>query len=479
MTEPVPAFDLLLLDAVILTADAARPEIRNGALGIRHGRIAWLDGAPPRAYTAARVLPLSGHFITPGFVNPHTHSILAMVRGKAIDAGFAPSYTPGIPIGTSVNAEQARALARLGALEALLFGSTLLGDHFVHADVTTPAMAELGLRLCPSWRIHDVDFSAVAQGQWRHEAAIGARTLDGAIALYETWKGHPRVRVNLAAHAVDTCSDDLLRQIAAMSAKHGLIVSTHLAQSKVEVDRVRERTGKTSTELLEDVGLLNERLMGGHCIYLMDIDIGRMARAGAHAVHIPKANASSGRLAPTPALKRAGVNLALATDTQHADMIELMRWALVTARIQEGRVDEDWQPRHVFHMATLGGARAVGMEDDIGSLMVGKRADVVVFDARRPHLVPHVDPMGNLVHTGQGRDVTMVIVDGEILVEGGRPTRVDMDEVCREGEQAARELWAGVGRRYWQQRDEDGRKAVLPTNAAPARGASTSSRVVT
>jgi 5-methylthioadenosine/S-adenosylhomocysteine deaminase len=130
-------------------------------------------------------------------------------------------------------------------------------------------------------------------------------------------------------------------------------------------------------------------------------------------------------------------------------------------------------------MATLGGARAVGMEDDIGSLMVGKRADVVVFDARRPHLVPHVDPMGNLVHTGQGRDVTMVVVDGEILVEGGRPTRVDMDEVCREGEQAARELWAGVGRRYWQQRDENGRKAVLPANAALARGASTSSRVVT
>jgi len=479
MNEPAPEFDLLLLDGLILTADPACPEIRNGALGIRHGRIAWLDRAPPREYSAARVLPLSGHFITPGFVNPHAHSILAMVRGNAVDAGFAPSYTPGIPTGTSVNAEQARALARLGALEALLFGSTLLGDHFVHADVTTPAMAELGLRLCPSWRIHDVDFGAVAHGRWRYDAAIGARTLDGAMALHETWKGHPRVRVNLAAHAVDTCSDDLLRQIAAIAAKHELIVSTHLAQSKVEVDRVRERTGKTSTEVLEDVGLLNGRLMGGHCIYLTDADIGRMAGAGAHAVHIPKANASSGRLAPTPALKRAGVNLALATDTQHADMIELMRWALVTARIQEGHVDDDWQPRHVFHMATLGGARAVGMENEIGSLVVGKRADVVVFDARRPHLVPHVNPLGNLVHTGQGRDVSMVIVDGEILVEGGRPTRVDMDEVCREGEQAARELWAGVGRRYWEHRGGNGRAALCPDGAAPTRRASASSRIAT
>jgi 5-methylthioadenosine/S-adenosylhomocysteine deaminase len=393
---------------------------------------------------------LSDHFITPGFVNPHAHSILSMVRGVAADAGFAPSYTPGIPKGTQVNADQARALARLGALEALLFGSTVLGDNFVHADVTTEAMAELGLRLCPSWRIHDIDFAKVASGDWIHDPAIGAKTLGAAMALYERWKHHPRVRVNLAAHAVDTCSDGFLRQIAALAEEHCLTVSTHLGQSMVEVERVRERTGKTSTEVLQDVGLLNPRLMAGHCIYVSDIDIGRMAAAGAHAVHIPKANATSGRLSPTPKLKRAGVNIALATDTQHADMVELMRWALATARVQEGRVDDDWQPHHVFHMATLGGAKALGMDTQIGSIEVGKRADLVVFDGRRPHLIPHVNPLGNLVHTGQGRDVAMVLVDGEMLVEDGRPTQVDMEQVCREAEQAARALWGDVGRSYWQ-----------------------------
>lgn len=477
MTETAPEFDLLLLDAVVLTADASQPELRSAALGVRDGRITWLNSMPPREYRAARVLRLAGHFITPGFVNPHAHSILCMVRGVAVDAGFAPSYTPGIPKGTSVSPSQARALARLGALEALLFGSTVLGDHFVHADVTTSAMAELGLRLCPSWRIHDVDFAAVAQGEWRHEVSIGTRTLAGAMALYEAWKDHPRVRVNLAAHAVDTCSDDLLRKVAALASKYALTVSTHLAQSKVEVDRVRERTGKTSTEVLEEVGLLNERLMGGHCIYLTDTDIARIARAGAHAVHIPKCNASSGRLAPTPSLKRAGVNIALATDTQHGDMVELMRWALVSARIQEGHVDHEWQPCHVFHMATLGGARALGMEREIGSLAVGKRADLVVFDGRRPHLVPHVNPLGNLVHNGQGRDVTMVVVDGEILVEDGRPTRVDMNELCREAERAARELWGDVGRRYWEHLDGEG--AVRSGGVAPTGGTSDFSRVAT
>jgi 5-methylthioadenosine/S-adenosylhomocysteine deaminase len=441
-------FDLLLTDAMVLTADPARPLLRGGAIGITDGRIRWLDTKLPERYSAARTLRLVDRFVTPGFVNPHLHAVLTMVRGVAADLGFAPSYTPGIPKGTQVNAQQARALARLGATEALLSGSTVIGDNFVHADVGTEAMAELGVRLCPSWRIHDVDFARVAQGDWHHDPAIGARTLDAALSLYQRWKHHPRVRPNLAAHAVDTCSDGFLREVAAASMEHGLVVSTHLGQSKVEVERVRARTGRTSTQVLEETGLLNERLMGGHCIYVTPDDIHRMARAGAHAVHIPKCNAASGRLAPTPALLAAGVNIALATDTQHGDMIELMRWALATARIQQGGVDQDWQPHHVFHMATLGGATAIGQADEIGSLAVGKKADLVVFDASRPHLRPHVNPLGTLVHTGQGRDVEMVLVDGEVLVEGGRPTRVDLEEVCFEAERASRALWAAQGKPY-------------------------------
>jgi 5-methylthioadenosine/S-adenosylhomocysteine deaminase len=449
MPHPTPVFDLLLLDAIALTADARRPEIRDCAIGIANGRIAWLDTQPPPRFEARRTLRLPGHFITPGLVNVHTHSILTMVRGVAADLGFAPSYTPGIPKGTSVDPEQARALARLGALEALLAGSTVIGDNFVHADVATEAMVELGMRLCPSWRLHDVDFARVAQGDWHHDTAIGRATLDAALALHERWSHHPRVRVNLAAHAVDTCSDGFLREVAAASRAHGLRVSTHLGQSQVEVRRVLERTGKSSTEVLDETGLLNERLMGGHCIYVTASDARKLAEAGAHAVHIPKCNAASGRLAPTPMLKRAGVNIALATDTQHGDMVELMRWALATARVQQGGVDEEWQPRDVFHMATLGGATALGMASEIGSLEVGKAADLVVFDANRPHLRPHVHPLGNLVHTGQGRDVRMVMVEGDILVEDGRPTRVDMEDVCLQAEAAARELWGREGRRYW------------------------------
>jgi len=140
------------------------------------------------------------------------HAILSMVRGVAADLGFAPSYTPGIPKGTHVNPEQARALARLGAVEAMLAGSTLIGDNFVHADITTDAMSELGVRLCPSWRIHDVDFSRVGQGEWHHSNQIGDRTIRAAMDLHSKWKNDPLVKVNLAAHAVDTCSESFLKE---------------------------------------------------------------------------------------------------------------------------------------------------------------------------------------------------------------------------------------------------------------------------
>jgi len=438
--------DLALAGATVLTPAGPVGCVRDAVVGITDGVIAYVGTDRSVLGRATRTLDLPGRVVTPGFVNVHAHCILTMVRGVAADLGFAPSYTPGIPKGTDVTPDEARALARLGALEALLFGSTVLADNFVHADVTVEAQAELGLRLFSSWRIHDVDFARVANGEWVYDPAIGERTLQAGLELARRWNGRGRVGVQLAAHAPDTCSRGFLEQVARTSRREGLRVNTHLAQSAVEVERVRELTGRSPVELLDEVGLLNDRTIAGHCIHVSDDDIARMARSGVHVAHIAKCNAASGRMAPTPKLRRAGINIALATDTQNGDMVELMRWALIVARLQEGRVDDTWQPEDVFHMATLGGARAMGLDDTLGSIEVGKRADLVVFDFRRPHLAPAPDPLGNLVHNAHGRDVEMVLVDDEVLVDGGRPTRVDMDEVLADAERAARRLWADAGR---------------------------------
>ena len=437
--------DLLVTGATALTCDPADRVIDDAAIGIAGGRLAYVgprSGLPAGA-TAARTLDLPGRVITPGFVNVHTHAILTMVRGVAEDLGFAPAYTPGIPHGHDVTPDEAVALSRLGAVEALLFGSTLVNDTYVHADLTMGAMASLGLRGTRCGRIHDADFSLIGDGRWEHHRAIGEKTLGEAMALAAKWHGKEdgRCGVQLSAHAPDTCSDDFLVEIRKAAESKGLRVNTHLAQSKTEVRQVLARSGKTPAQLLEHVGLLNDRLIAAHCIHMDDADLARCGRAGIHVAHIPKGNATGGTMAPTPKLRAAGANIALGTDNMHADMVEVMRWALAVARVQEGKVSDDWQPRHALRMATIGGARAMGLEADIGSLETGKKADLVAFDFRRAHLVPHVNPAGTLVHTGQGRDVEHVFVDGRHVVEGGMPTFAKLDDILRDAQAAADALW--------------------------------------
>ena len=439
------SFDLLI-EGIALIPDAFAAPIANAALGIAGGRFVFVGAAsdlPPGA-TATRRLVLAGHLVIPGLVNVHTHTILSMVRGVAEDMGFAPAYTPGVPQGHMVREDEAIALARLGALEAMLAGSTLINDTYVHTGITLPAMAELGLRVFSCNRIHDADFSGIASGRWEHRREIGEATLNQALGVAQRFHGRPDARtgVQLAAHAPDTCSTPFLREIAATAGRTGLRVQTHLSQSKVEVARIQQRDGCSPPELLDEVGLLNDRLVAAHCIHVSETDIARIGAARAFVAHIPKGNATGGTIAPTRKLVEAGARLTLATDNMHADMIEVLRWALCVGRVQTGAVEDSWQPEHMLHAATEGGAAAMGMEAELGRIAVGYRADCVAIDLRRPHLVPHNDPLGTLVHTGMGRDVSHVVVEGDVVVDDYRPVRCDPAEVIRAGAAASAALWA-------------------------------------
>ncbi|MCA1770441.1 MAG: amidohydrolase family protein [Halomonas sp.] len=437
--------DLVIHGARVLTVDPTLGEIDNARLVIHEGRL--VEVGPNDSDTplppARRTLDLAGRVITPGFVNVHTHTILSMVRGVAEDMGFAPAYTPGVPHGHEVSEEEAVALARLGAAEALLFGSTLINDSYVHADLTLPAMGELGMRVITCGRIHDVDFSRVHEGIWEHRTAIGEKTLGDAVTLHERWQGgmDGRLGVELAAHAPDTCSRALLAQVAEARDALGIQVNGHLSQSLKENRRVQERDGMSPTELLEEVGLLGPRFTAAHCMYVSDGDIARIGASGTNIAHVPRGNATGGRIAPTTRLRAAGANLAIATDNMHADMVEVMRWALIMGRVQEGEINDTWQPHHVLEMATINGARALGLGAELGSLTPGKRADLVVFDFRRPHLVPLINALGNLVHTAQGRDVEMVVCNGRIVVEDGDLCLADTPLLLADAQHAAEALW--------------------------------------
>ena len=444
MTD-ITDYDMLLTGGTVLTMDPLNPLIENAVLGLKGEKIALLsknsDVLLP--LKAARTIPVDGRVITPGLVNIHTHTILCMLRGQAEDMGFAPAYTRGVPQGHQITPEQASKLARLGALEALLFGSTVVNDSHVHADAVIDAMAEIGIRAFACNRIHDVDFSKVSLGRWEYDSGIGEETLAAGLELAAKWNGKTNhlKGVQLTPHAPDTCSTNFLRKVSDVAEKEGLRVSIHLAQRKKEVDIIKNRDGMTPVELLEDVGLLNEHLTAAHCIYLGQEDVRRIGNSGITVAHVPRGNAIGGSLAPTGALRKAGAKIGLGSDNQHGDMVEVMRWALGVGRIQEGKVSDFWQPQHVFEMATKTGAASLGLEKEIGSLEVGKQADIVVFDFRRAHLTPCLNPLGNLVHTCQGRDVEMVFVAGRLVVESGRATLCDENTIRAEALAVSKELW--------------------------------------
>jgi 5-methylthioadenosine/S-adenosylhomocysteine deaminase len=360
--------------------------------------------------------------------------------------GFAPAYTPGVPHAYDLTEEEAVALGRLTALETMLFGSTIINDMYIHAHVTLPAIAELGLRISSSAWIHDVDFTELHNKVWDYQPKIGERTLRYGIDLYDRFNGafDGRASVMFAPHAIDTCSRAFLSDVNIARRQRGGRVMTHLAQSYMEVEQVKKRDGMTPTELLDDIGMLDEGLIAAHCTVMTDDDIARAGRGGITVAHAAKVNLTGGYLPVTSKLRRAGANIALATDNMHGDMVESMRWALVYGRLQEKAVNDFWGAPDVFHMATLGAAKSLGRDHDLGSLTVGKKADVVLFDFRRAHLTPAFNPLGILVHTGQGRDVSTVIVDGRVVVENGRATLVDEDDILAKGAAAAKSLWTRV-----------------------------------
>jgi len=446
MPQP-ESYDLLIRGGTVLTAEPGAAPIGDAVIGIRGDRLAFVGRAKdvPDAQ-AARVIDASGHLVTPGFVNVHTHAVLSLARGMSEDMGWAPAYTPGVPHAPDIREDEAVALARLTALETLCFGSTLINDMHVHAHATLPAIAECGMRISSSAWIHDVDFTRVHEKVWEYDPKIGDRMLRYGLDLVDRFQGafDGRASVMFAPHAVDTCSRAFLRDVEAERKRLGLRVMTHMAQSRIEADLVRRRDNMTPTEAVEDAGMLHDHLIAAHCLVMTESDIEKAGKAGITVAHAPKVNLTGGYLPVTSKLRRAGARVALATDNMHGDMVEMMRWALASGRLQEEAVNDFWQSSDVFHMATLGAAAAIGREHDLGSLTVGKKADVVLFDFRRAHLTPACNPIGTLVHTGQGRDVATVIVDGRVVVEDGRATLVDDERIRAEGAAAVERLWTRV-----------------------------------
>jgi len=440
----------LLIEAGVLILNAEGSMLRDGAVAIQDGRIVAVGPAAElrNLYEAHEHFIARDDVLMPGLINPHNHSPLMLVRGVIKDIGFAPAYTPGVPQGHMLSAEEVYLLSRLGVYEQMRAGCTTVGEWYWHANSIARAVAESGLRGFVSGRIMDVDTLALGRGEWHYDRAIGEATVRQVDDVIARWHGHDggRIQCFIGVHAADTSSIDQLREVASMARSTGLPVHTHVNQNEGAVRLIEERDGCRPLDLWERVGLVDSNLVAAHCIFSTDDELARLAKAQASVIHCPYGNGSAGMMASAFAMHRRGIRICLATDTSSADLLESMRFGLVIARLQGAGYDVD--ARTMLGWCWRNSAAALGIGTEVGAIEVGRKADLAIIDGKAPNLAPGVDPVGQMVWSAQGNNVRHVLVDGDFVLRDGRPTRFDGDEVVAAASRVAKRLWRDVAGRH-------------------------------
>ena len=400
---------------------------------MRDGRIVAVGRTEaPRADT---VIDASGALVLPGFVQTHVHLCQTLFRGYADDLALIDWLRRRIwPMEAAHTPASLRASARLAACELLSTGTTtVLTMETVHdTDVVFEEVAATGLRAVIGKCMMDADAAVPARLLEPTRASI-----DESLALRRRWHGaaNGRLRAAFAPRFAVSCSRDLLEEVGALSARHGVLVHTHASEQRAEIAIVEEPDGQRNIEYFDAIGLASERLCVAHCVWVDEREQDILAERHVKVLHCPSSNLKLGSgLAPVTELRARGVSVSLGADgaacNNRLDMFEEMRLAAV---LQAVRLGPGALPaRDVVWMATREGARALGLEAEIGSIEPGKRADVIVVGLDRPHLAPGPDPYSTLVYAARGTDVRATIVDGEVLVRDSRPVHLDPAAIAAE-----------------------------------------------
>ena len=436
---------LLIRGGTILTMNDAGAVV-PGDVSMRDGRIVAVGPGGPGPFDT--VIDASGCLVLPGFVQTHVHLCQTLFRGYADDLALIDWLRQRIwPMEAAHTPASLRASARLAACELLATGTTtVLTMETVHdTDVVFDTIGESGLRAVIGKCMMDADAAVPARLLEPTRASI-----DQSLALSRRWDGafNGRLRAAFAPRFAISCSRDLLEEVGSLSARHGTLVHTHASEQRAEIAIVEERTGRRNIQYFADLGLASGRLCVAHCIWVDEREQEILAAQHVKVLHCPSSNLKLGSgLAPVAELRARGVSVSLGADgaacNNRLDMFEEMRLAAVlqAVRRQPGALPA----RDVVWMATREGARALGLESDIGSIEPGKRADVIVVGLDRPHLAPGPDPYSTLVYAARGTDVRATIVDGEVLVRDGRPVRLDPAAIAAEARDEARRLAIRAG----------------------------------
>jgi len=453
--QPTAATTVVFANTTVVTVDDVRDDVSLAVTGDTIAAIGPTDQVL-KAYPNAEIYNGRGKALFPGLINCHAHLAQTLGRGFNEDFGFPNSARLAVQPASLLQGEEGALMATIGALEAIRTGTTTLVENTGGIGRNAAALSRTGLRWVFAESIRDSENVAgpmspdgLAKSVTpRFSPKLRDEGLQRINDLFTTWHGrnNGRIRVFPAAALAETSSPELLRAVRAFADQHALGYTIHLSQSRAEVDFMVKHHGLTPPAFLARHGFLGPRLFAAHCRYVDDRDIALLATSGTIVSHQAAMAANRGVIPPIPALRAAGCPIANGTDNNTNDLFEVMRIALLTERI---RRDDAFpgvrpQPEDMLEDATLGGARAVNQQDTIGSLAVGKKADLLVVDTQRAHLVPSGRIVSTWIHNGQPADIESVMIDGQFVMRGRKILTVDEDSLIAEADKVGRRIWSQV-----------------------------------
>lgn len=447
--------DLLIKGWYVVTMNATRDVIHQGAVAIRGNTIVDVGKASAlsQKYTPARVIGGDRFVVTPGMVNTHIH-----ITGEPLTRGYVPDDTPFVenvfewlcPLYATYNADEERLSGQLASVEMLRSGTTtfLEAGTIRFVDDVVDGLVEVGIRARVGKWIWDLPPEPDVYRQKTDEAIANLQNTmtqhrshtDGLVSAWSILVGHT------------TCSDPLWRAATELARNYNTGMSFHMSPATLDPDGFIAEFGQRPIVHLAEIGVLEAQPVITHCVQLDDHEVDLLASSGSHVAHCPttalKVSYGVTQVGKMPEMVAKGINVTIGTDGNNAsNYSDLMRATyLVAGLFKDARRDPDMFPAEkAYEMATLGGARALRLDDQIASLDVGKKADIVLHDTDRPEWRPLLNVANQLVWSADGRGVHTVLVDGQVVVDNYRCTTIDEDRLWADAQIAGENITARSG----------------------------------
>jgi len=423
------AIDLLIVGGAVVTMNSDRRVFENGFVAVRGESVFDVGDAADlraRGYKVGHTIDARGKAVLPGLINAHTHIPMTLFRGVADDLDLQDWLTKYIfpAEAKNVTRDFVVAGARLGLAEMIRGGTTTYADMYYFEDAIAEETRKAGLRGTLGETV--IDFPAPDNKTW--EAALSYTD-----SFVERWKGDALITPAIAPHAPYTVSAGHLKEVKAFAEKRDVPILTHLAEAPTETKAIAEKYNTSPTLYLEDLGLLSRRLLAAHVVHVDDREIEILKEREVGVAHCPQSNMKlASGAAPIPQMLKSSLRVGLGTDGA-ASNNDLSMWEEMDAAAKLHKLvtmsPTVMTAEQSLEMATIGGARALHMEREIGSIEAGKRADLIIVDLSALHLTPMYNVISHLVYAAKASDVTDTIVNGRPLMRSRRLLTLDEEAV--------------------------------------------------